>query len=1044
MELRLLAWLLLVAVRSLPCITPCDAYVARSVPSFDAYTSHSRPGNRTDPVHHYRIKTGRARHSQLRSEDGSGGGSSGSDDRKRKVMFLRTSTGKGTQECYEALTLARGDLRAALDIIRKGMDDYVAGSEGGTTAEVIDLLHGRVALALSADRAAILELRCETDFVARNQVFMGLAKSFANSALEVSRGDMQSAAGDGEAVGKALMEMRCLRCSKTLKEAAVLAKMVLHEKFIFTRLGIVKAEPHECIISYLHGAVVGKHPLNKVGSATAVLKFTLNHSEDGKDGTGLPTSKDFSAPLKEEPSSSPDNCCCLTGSECVYSTQEEFEPAVVSDADQGLTRNVKTITKQIVQHVVGARPVALNIEDYDPAKVAAARAELEKEALESGKPKETVDRMVAGRLRKQFGEFVLMEQSQREGGGPQLLDKVLRPVKVGGPVEDGVLGASRQLLEHGSLVVGAAAHHKHHAPARGGAAHGGRQHALRRLGVVVGELLRDRVHVAQQVLEHADDAVLLLARKQATDALEKADARVNQLAAVLGELLVPLGDFAPRKVSRRATLVDLPRRGKVGGLGVLDLRQQPLAEGLHLHHVAQPPQTLRLQRPAQLYAVLKLVQPRLAHAGAVQRHQEQRAVQVAGGGLVAGEQVLEALKALLLAQEVDVVLEFVKAVELAPPDGVNQRRGQIRVHVEQTLLLGQVRDGVHRADQAVGGLAVAAVYLRHLRVVGLERGRDVGRHVRQRQAVDGLVEFVAGLEVVGRLLGLLAARLQHHLVEADAKHVVQERLVVPTVLDHGAEVDGSVHDEEHGSVEGAGQRYAELVPGADEVKEPLVQPLRHRGRRGHDARSHYHRQRAQRREHGQQAVDQRVHQGVCVVFRAPAVELREAPRHVQREGARGDGREMDVTVGDRCDGAVRVRLDELPRELAQERVGGVGCEVYVHLLVIAGPRVLEDGVEVRRGRADQVHRVDSGDGLPALSDGHVQGHAEAAQLAHLEDGRQQLPRLIVVDEDLPRLELLPVRVVVSRELEHLGDRLQLKALQIHVHLDHPGVILRDC
>ncbi|GBE61594.1 elongation factor TS [Babesia ovata] len=349
------------------------------------------------------------------------------DDRKRKILFLRTSTGKGTQECYEALTKAGGDLRAALDIIRSGMENYVASNSGGESAPVVDLLHGRVATVMTPDMAVVLELRCETDFVARNHVFMALAKSLANSALAVVRsGDAAAHGLDAESIGKRMMEARCIRCSKTPSEAAVLAKMALHEQLIITRLGFIKASPQEFLTSYLHGALVATHPLNKVGSAGALLKYTLSGAPDSEAvGSTLPTAADLQTPITYDQSSVPETNCALVGSDCMYAEIPAVEPSLLSDTDVGLTRSIKTFTKQITQHIVGARPVAMSLEDYDPEKVNAARAELEAEALASGKPKDTVDRIVSGRLRKQFGEFVLMEQKWPfDGGKPSVSSAV--------------------------------------------------------------------------------------------------------------------------------------------------------------------------------------------------------------------------------------------------------------------------------------------------------------------------------------------------------------------------------------------------------------------------------------------------------------------------------------------------------------------------------------------------------------------------------------------------------------------------------------------
>lgn len=254
--------------------------------------------------------------------------------------------------------------------------------------------------------AVLLEVRCETDFVSRNNIFISLTKSLANAMLDIAKDeqvDIQSC-GD-EYLGNTLMDMRCLRCSKTAKDTAALAKMALRERFIVTRLGFVKTGPEEYLTSYLHGSTSGTYPLNLVGCAASALKFKFSETT----GEAIPSREELLHPIQRD-EFTPTNSCCLEGSECIYSNDSHATPTLVSEEDTGLKRKVKTFVKQVVQHIVGARPVAMTLEDYDKEKVAEAREILEREAIESGKPKDKVDLIVEGRLRKQFGDFVLMEQ----------------------------------------------------------------------------------------------------------------------------------------------------------------------------------------------------------------------------------------------------------------------------------------------------------------------------------------------------------------------------------------------------------------------------------------------------------------------------------------------------------------------------------------------------------------------------------------------------------------------------------------------------------
>jgi elongation factor Ts len=94
------------------------------------------------------------------------------------VKRLREQTGAGMMDCKNALTEADGDLDAAVEILRlKGVKD--AGKRAARTAG-----NGLVTAQLDGNEAGVLvELNCETDFVAKNEQFQDLAAKVAQAAL---------------------------------------------------------------------------------------------------------------------------------------------------------------------------------------------------------------------------------------------------------------------------------------------------------------------------------------------------------------------------------------------------------------------------------------------------------------------------------------------------------------------------------------------------------------------------------------------------------------------------------------------------------------------------------------------------------------------------------------------------------------------------------------------------------------------------------------------------------------------------------------------
>ncbi len=97
----------------------------------------------------------------------------------KDVKDLRDTTGVGMMECKKALEETGGDMQKAIEYLRKkgaAMAAKRADREAG---------EGAVCIKLSDDQktGVILELNCETDFVARGEVFTGFATELASLAL---------------------------------------------------------------------------------------------------------------------------------------------------------------------------------------------------------------------------------------------------------------------------------------------------------------------------------------------------------------------------------------------------------------------------------------------------------------------------------------------------------------------------------------------------------------------------------------------------------------------------------------------------------------------------------------------------------------------------------------------------------------------------------------------------------------------------------------------------------------------------------------------
>ena len=105
-----------------------------------------------------------------------------------KVMELRGRTGLGMMECKKALQETGGDIAKAEDLLRIRSGAKASKAAARVAAE------GVIGGAVAADHrtGALLELNCETDFVARNADFMALAKQVAHAVVDSNPADVQS------------------------------------------------------------------------------------------------------------------------------------------------------------------------------------------------------------------------------------------------------------------------------------------------------------------------------------------------------------------------------------------------------------------------------------------------------------------------------------------------------------------------------------------------------------------------------------------------------------------------------------------------------------------------------------------------------------------------------------------------------------------------------------------------------------------------------------------------------------------------------------
>jgi elongation factor Ts len=173
------------------------------------------------------------------------------------VKKLREATAAGMLDCKKALDEAEGDYNKALDIIR------VKGLKGVTKREGRLTSNGAVVAKVEGNLGVMLELNCETDFVAKGERFIALADELLahlqNAQSDSTESFLASTMGNG----------------KTVQSVVDEANATLGEKIEVRRIAVIKNSP---VGIYLHRTSPDLPP--QVG---VLVELAKDAAEVGKD-----------------------------------------------------------------------------------------------------------------------------------------------------------------------------------------------------------------------------------------------------------------------------------------------------------------------------------------------------------------------------------------------------------------------------------------------------------------------------------------------------------------------------------------------------------------------------------------------------------------------------------------------------------------------------------------------------------------------------------------------------------------------------------------
>ncbi len=150
-----------------------------------------------------------------------------------QVKELREKTGAGMLDCKNALTESDGDMEKAIDWLReKGIAKSIKKASRIAAEGLSKIL-------IDGDKAVIVEINSETDFVAKNDQFLKLLDDVASTILAAEPADLETA-------------LELPTANGTLKDEVVNATATIGEKIDVRRFEVVKKTADEIFGDYTH------------------------------------------------------------------------------------------------------------------------------------------------------------------------------------------------------------------------------------------------------------------------------------------------------------------------------------------------------------------------------------------------------------------------------------------------------------------------------------------------------------------------------------------------------------------------------------------------------------------------------------------------------------------------------------------------------------------------------------------------------------------------------------------------------------------------
>ena len=326
----------------------------------------------------------------------------------KDIKKLRETTSAGMMDCKKALTEADGDFDAAIAWLREKGLGAAAKKASKVAAE------GVVSVQSSDNKAVIVEINSQTDFVAQNEVFQGVVSEITQHAFDNNLTN-EDEINNSEINGQAFAEYLSLKIA------------TIGENLVVRRAGAIVSDDETVAINgYLHA-----------NSRVAVLL--------GAKCEDKATADKVKAELKNVAM----HAAAMSPSTLSY---QDFDPQFVADETAGRIEKVKKENEELVRLGKPLKNVPQFVSrlQLTDEVIAEAKTAIEAELAAEGKPEKIWDKIVPGKVERFISDNTLLDQELALLDQKYVMDD---SVTIAGHIEK-ISGGKAQITEFIRLEVG--------------------------------------------------------------------------------------------------------------------------------------------------------------------------------------------------------------------------------------------------------------------------------------------------------------------------------------------------------------------------------------------------------------------------------------------------------------------------------------------------------------------------------------------------------------------------------------------------------------